>query len=224
MLTGCVMADFTTAQKKVVELKNKLRLITNRFGDMSPINSDLLPSVQQGGAVVVSRNVQMQLKKIQEFTTREKKEVPFLLYGKKDGGLVYFDKIFMDFTKSRSMEADFSRLESNLLDFIGKSKKDGTDIVAHGHSHPEIGDFYKYFSLGDMEGYKSMLYDNEVFNSGKIRLCSCLLTGGDYNFLSFDGNDYYKFNDVFVQEEDGEISQKLPCYNHNIVRNRTFVR
>ena len=29
---------------------------------------------------------------------------------------------------------------------------------------------------------------------------------------------------LFVQEEDGEISQKLPCYNHNIVRNRTFVR
>ena len=99
-----------------------------------------------------------------------------------------------------------------LEEFINKSKKDGSDIVVHGHSHPMTSEYNKSFSLGDMNAYKDFRLDNGVFRTGKIELCSCLLVDGNYNFLFFDGNDYYKFNDVFVQAENGDIIEQLPCY------------
>ena len=68
-----------------------------------------------------------------------------------------------------------------------------------------------------MNAYKNFRLDNPVFANGKIELCSCLLTGGNYNFLFFNGEDYYKFEHVYVQDENGNIIEQLPCYGSNFV-------
>lgn len=199
--------------RALIDLKNKQRLMDNQFGDMSPIDNNKLPNMPRGSVVVLSKKVKNTLNLIQEKTKESGKEVPFLLYGKTEGQLVLFTNIDADFSNLQTTEANFTNLTKKLQNFIDESKQDGTDIVAHGHSHPARSEYYRNFSLGDMNAYKNMRLDNDVFRTGKIELCSCLLTDGNYNFLFFDGNDYYKFNDVFVQAENGDFIEKLPCYN-----------
>lgn len=218
---------FNAARLKLIELKNRSRIIVD-MGENSPINNDLLPSMPQGNMVIIADEVQEILKLIQEYTqdsvndrVEGPQEVPFLLYGKKEDGIIFFNHIEADLEDLQGAEASFHRLADGLNKYIEKSKKDGTDIVAHGHTHPVTSTYNKSFSLGDMNAYKTLRTENEVFNSGKIGLCSCLLADGDYNFLFFDGNDYYKYNDVFVQNlESGDLS-RLPSYRKkmNMARN-----
>lgn len=223
-------AGFKAARLKLVDMKNRSRIMVD-MGDNSPINNDLLPSMPVGNIVVVADNVHEILNMIQEYTqasVKDKKEgpqeVPFLLYGKKENGIIFFDRIDAELENLQSTVASFRGLAPKLDKYIDKSKKDGTDIVAHGHSHPVSCVYNKSFSLGDMDAYKTLRTENEVFNSGKIGLCSCLLADGDYNFLFFDGNDYYKYNDVFVQNRAGDFIKKLPCYRKNMSLNRTMER
>lgn len=207
------MNNVDAFRRAQIDLKNKLRLLDNRFGENSPIDNNLLPNMKLGSAVIISKHVKDILKLIQELTVGEGKEFPFLLYGKVDGQIVYFDRIDADIENLSGVEAVFSNLVPDFEKFIEKSKKDGTDIVAHGHSHPKsINNYHLNFSLGDMNVYKDFRFNNEVFRTRKVELCSCLLTDGNYNFLFFDGNDYYKFNDVFVQDENGDFIEKMPCY------------
>lgn len=212
LYVGMIMADGSDSLKRAqINLKNKLRLLDNRFGENSPINNDLLPIVPNG-RVVVTQRIKEALSTIQVITQAEKKEVPFILYGKNIGQTVFINEYDVDLDNLSGVEANHASLFQGLQDFINSSKKDGTDIVAHGHSHPVTCEYNKSFSLGDMNAYRDFRLDNEVFRSGKIELCSCLLADGNYNFLFFDGNDYYKFNDVFVQNENGDIIERLPCY------------
>jgi len=202
-----------------IDVKNKSRLLDNRFGDNSPVNNDLLPNMPKGSAVIVSEDVGKIMKEIQRLTSVHGKEIPFLLLGRDEDPLVFFDKIIvdMDVKDMKYAEANFAKLLPRLEQFVQQSKKDGTDIVAHGHSHPKsINNYHRNFSLGDMDAYKNFRLDNNVFRTGKIELCSCLLTDGNYNFLFFDGNDYYKFNDVFVQNKNGDFVEKLPCYKQGM--------
>ena len=220
------MADKLDALKSaIIDLKNEQRLLDNRFGENSPIDNNLLPNMQQGSVVVITEDVKAALISIQELTIEMGKEFPFLLYGRKEEDIFYFDSIQVDSGNLQSTEADHSNLMQYLQDFINKSKKDGTDIVAHGHSHPKsINNYHLNFSLGDMISYKNFRFNNEVFRTGKIELCSCLLTGGNYYFLFFDGIDYYKFNDVYVLPENGDIVEKLPCYNNVHILQRDYGR
>ena len=140
------------------------------------------------------------------------REIPFLLFGKTEGQIVYVDNYVAD-SLSESMSANFSsNINVALQKFINSSKKDGTDIVVHGHSHPKIGSYYNNFSLGDMEAYTEFRESNEVFNSNKIWLSSCLVVDGNFNFLFYDGNDYYKFNEVYEENQNGNY-KRLKCYS-----------
>lgn len=211
------MAECSDALKRAqIDLKNRLRLLDNRFGEHSPINNDMLPNMPQGSMVVITKEVKDILSLIQDKTQRDKKEVPFLLFGKNEGQVVFIDDIDAELDNLSGVEANHANLLPALEKFINKSKKDGSDIVVHGHSHPMTSEYNKSFSLGDMNAYKDFRLDNGVFRTGKIELCSCLLVDGNYNFLFFDGNDYYKFNDVFVQAENGDIVEQLPCYKKRL--------
>ena len=210
------MNNVDAFRRAQIDLKNKLRLLDNRFGEHSPINNDMLPNMPQGSMVVITKEVKDILSLIQDKTQRDKKEVPFLLFGKNEGQVVFIDDIDAELDNLSGVEANHANLLLALEKFINKSKKDGSDIVVHGHSHPMTSEYNKSFSLGDMNAYKDFRLDNGVFRTGKIELCSCLLVDGNYNFLFFDGNDYYKFNDVFVQAENGDIIEQLPCYKKGL--------
>ena len=147
---------FKAARLKLIELKNRSRILVD-MGANSPINNDLLPSMPQGNMVVIADDVQEILKLIQKYTQDSvndrgegPKEVPFLLYGKKENGIIVFNHIEADLEDLQGTEASFDRLADGLNKYIDKSKKDGTDIVAHGHTHPVTSVYNKSFSLEDM--------------------------------------------------------------------------
>ena len=217
LYVGMIMADGSDAFKRAqIDLKNRLRLLDNRFGEHSPINNDMLPNMPQGSAVIVTQRVKKVLSLIQDITQAEKKEIPFLLYGKNEGQIVFINEVDAELDNLSAVEANHATLVPGMQRFIRESKKDGSDIIVHGHSHPMTSEYNKSFSLADMNAYKDFRLDNGVFRTGKIELCSCLLVDGNYNFLFFDGNDYYKFNDVFVQAENGDIIEQLPCYKKGL--------
>lgn len=215
---------FKLAKRRLIDKKNQSRLINNSFGENSPINNDLLPDMPKGSKVILADDVYEILQLIQEKTNTEKKEVPFLLYGKTKGQVVWFYNIDASVDDLSGQEADFSSLKDELNEFIKKAKKDGSEIIAHGHTHPVSHIYNKSFSLGDMNAYADMRMNNDIFDSGKIELCSCLLEDGNYNFLFFDGNDYYKFNDVYVQNSKNGNMNKLPCYRKKLNINRNIER
>ena len=221
---GCSMVNRVDALNLAkIDLKNRLRLLDNRFGENSPINNDLLPIVPNG-RVVVTQKIKEALSAIQVITQSEKKEVPFLLYGKNIGQTVFINEYDVDLDNLSGVEASHAALVAGMQRFIRESKKDGSDIIVHGHSHPVTSEYNKCFSLADMNAYRDFRLNDEVFKSGKIELCSCLLADGNYNFLFFDGNDYYKFNEVCVQNENGYIVEHLPCYRKKRIVNRSIER
>lgn len=183
-----------------------------------PVKVSMLGIVPQG-KVILSSDVAMFLGAVDDATKETGREIAFLLFGKTQGQVVYIDNYIADGV-SDSMSAHISpAINSALQNYINASRKDGTDIVVHGHSHPKLGSYYNNFSLGDMEAYTEFREANNVFNSNKIWLSSCLVVDGNFNFLFYDGNDYYKFNEVYEKLPDGSL-KKLKCYkNPDIVRN-----
>ena len=209
------MADLKHAKylmQTKIKMQNRIAAIYDQDEEMFAVDNARLPVMPQGSAVILSQDVYEALSVVQDVTRDTNKEYPFFLMGRVDGQVVYFDKFTADSKNSQGTVANFSQfLINKLTDFIAVSPKDGSRIVAHGHSHPKLSDYYLNFSLGDMTGYMEMQDDNPVFKSKQIELCSVLLAGGNYNFLFYDGNDYYKFSEVFYQDKNGAL-HPVPCY------------
>lgn len=204
-----------------IEFSINARLLVNAWGGMAPVNNNCLPFLGDDSIVFISEDVYKKLQEIQKKTRDNKQEIPFLLYGETRGQRVVFNKIDVQADGLRSTEADFSTdMIQKLQNFIDNSKKDGSDIVAHGHSHPPLSTYYKNFSKDDLKSYMNFRFDNPEFNDKKIELCSCLLAGENFNFLFFDGNDFYKFANVVVFDDNAQIIKKLPCYQDEYIYNR----
>ena len=204
--------------KTKAKLAGKIIKIPGIDEENFPVRNSMLGIVPQG-KVFLSDEVAEFLFAVDEVSKEDNYEIPFLLFGKNDKQNVFIDSYVSSGISGRT-EANFSGLNSALQDFISKSNKDGTDVVVHGHSHPKIGSYYTNFSLGDMKAYMQFRKDNQVFDNDNICLISCLITDGNFNFLFYDGNDYYKFNEVYERMSSGEL-ERLKCYQSpDIIVNR----
>ena len=200
------------------KLAGKIIQIPGLDEENFPVRNSMLGTVPQG-KVFLSDKVAEFLFAVDEVSKEENCEIPFLLFGKNDKQNVFIDSYVSSGISGRT-EANFSGLNSALQDFISKSNKDGTDVVVHGHSHPKIGSYYTNFSLGDMKAYMQFRKDNPVFDNNNICLISCLVTDGNFNFLFYDGNDYYKFKEVYERMPSGKL-ERLKCYQSpDIIVNR----
>lgn len=204
--------------KTKAKLAGKIIKIPGIDEENFPVRNSMLGIVPQG-KVFLSDKVAEFLFAVDEVSKEENCEIPFFLFGKNDKQNVFIDSYVSSGISGRT-EANFSGLNSALQDFVSKSNKDGTDVVVHGHSHPKIGSYYTNFSLGDMKAYMQFRKDNQVFDNDKICLISCLITDGNFNFLFYDGNDYYKFKEVYERMPSGEL-KRLKCYQSpDIIVNR----
>lgn len=204
--------------KAKAKLADKIIKLPGVDAENLPVRNSLLGIVPQG-KVFLSDEVAEFLFAVDDASKEAGHEIPFLLFGKTQGQNVIIDNYVSSGISERT-EARFSELNSYLQDFISKSNKDGTDVVVHGHSHPKTGNYYTNFSLGDMKAYMQFRKDNRVFDNNNICLISCLVADGNFNFLFYDGNDYYKFNDVYERMPSGELKQ-LNCYRSpDVIINR----
>ena len=204
---------FLLAKQKLL---SRIGAISLEDEEMNSIRNDKLPVMERGNCVVLSEKVYQMLVAIQQDTYNKKLEYPFFLFGKREdsGRILYFDDYVIDTTGVESKSASFDKTDkllNRLNNFVANSPRDGTCVIAHGHSHPPITNQYLNFSLGDMTSYMQWREENALFKSKEFFGCAVLLTGGNYNFLFFDGYDWYRYNDVFVQHKARDI-EKLPCY------------
>lgn len=204
--------------KAKAKLADKIIKLPGVDAENLPVRNSLLGIVPQG-KVFLSDAVAEFLFAVDDASKEAGHEIPFLLFGKTQGQNVIIDNYVSSGVSERT-EARFSELNSYLQDFISKSNKDGTDVVVHGHSHPKTGNYHTNFSLGDMKAYMQFRKDNRVFDNNNICLISCLVADGNFNFLFYDGNDYYKFNDVYERMLSGEL-KRLNCYRSpDVIINR----
>lgn len=218
------MAGFSFAAAKVKAkaiLKGKEAWIYGLDSENAPIANRNLLVMPRGSAVILSAEVSELLELIDKKTKAEGKEIPFFLYGKTKGQTVIIDDIDADIDNLQDTEAVFSpELVTSLEQFVHKSKKDGSDIIVHGHTHPKIGNYFKNFSYGDMSAYVHLKEQLPVFKNSQIEVCSCLIVDGNYNFLFYNGENFYRFENVFAEHENG--LRRLPCYTD--VNNYTATR
>ena len=186
--------------------------------DNNVVDNRQLPHMPQGSVVVLSDNVYRKLNEISNKTNQQHVEVPFFLTGHSEGNTVVFDDCITGAQDNlNGTSASFADLSSQFIGFIKKAKKSEHKVIAHGHSHPHADNsgFYLNYSMGDIDAYIDMHYDISNLKDN-VDLLGCLITGGNYNFVFFDGNDTYRFDNVFVQGRDGQFTHKLPCFGPDV--------
>lgn len=187
------------------------------YGEMTPINSDIINNMPNA-QIVLSEEVYQMLLAIKEVTNETNKEFPFFLYGKEVGNNQIEFTEFMSASNNRqNAEASFNETMINdLQNTINVNLNNGLD-VCHGHSHPPIGDFHQNFSLGDFTSFMQMNEDNPVFKNRQVELTSCLVTStGDINFVFYDNvnKNFYRFTNVVVRGKDNNFTP-VNCYGLN---------
>ncbi len=216
--------DYLNQAKDILVNKNpygkyhKENLEKYNYGEMTPVNSDILLDMPTGYKIKLNEEVYEALDTVQSVTKEGKFEVAFLLFGQIDEATkeIFFNNASLSRKGSNSNVADFEDILPDIEKYVNQVRKDKikNGIVCHGHSHPENSQFYKNFSLGDLTSYIEMNEVNTCFKNKEIELCSCLLEDGNYDFLFYDNNvkNFYKFNDVYAKDRYG-YTKKLDCYN-----------
>lgn len=184
-----------------------------KYGEYTPINNDKL-SFLPNGIVILSEEVYHALLAVYELTNAERKEVPFLLYGKEiDNNQILFDEFFSQSSKRFNYEVSYQSMEDDLISKV-KNNTINNFVICKGHSHPSIGSYCENFSLGDLASDIQFNEDNPIFKEKKIELVSCVVTPSkDINFLYYDDNsrNFYRFGKVLVKNKNNMYS-RINCY------------
>lgn len=210
------MSEFETANAKVLA---KSRVIAHALDeDNNVVDNTQLPHMPSGSKVVIEHKIYEELKYLEQLTGAKKAECSFLLFGYSKGQTVVFNDIISMAPSGSSVVASFNkRQEEKLTDFCKNAKRDENKIVAHGHTHPHLpydqSGWYLNFSYGDIKAYINMREQSLI--KDRVDFCGCLIVGGNFNFVFFDGNDTYRFDNVFVVGKDG-ILEKLPCFGPDV--------
>ena len=192
--------------------------ITLRAGENSVIDNAKLPHLDNDKAIILTEGVYDILRLIMDATNVRRREVPFVLYGKLDvdNQMFVFDDIDADASADDNPhEAVFSHeLTQKILDFGLGAVRQENKVLAHGHTHPRANNgYYLNYSLADIRAYFQMRNKTWMQN---VWFCGCLLTGGNFNFVFCDGRDVYRFDNVFVQDKNGNIVKQLPCFGRDV--------
>lgn len=197
------------------------RFQTANYGLNTPIDAKRLQDVPMG-KVVLSQEVFEQLLKVNDESEKAGAEFSYLLTGTTEGQTVKFDNIIWCRNQGNRAEADFTPLLGNLNAYVKSAQQIGEKnaIVCNGHTHPkQLSRYAEDFSLADMAGFMQMKEDNAVFKNGDIELCSGIMSDLNFNFCFYDDRmqDFYKFNDVVLELENGE-QMPLSCYDRKVSR------
>lgn len=190
-------------------------LIAYDYGEMTPVNSQILNTMPSTSSIILNQNVYEMLLAVQEITAQNKEELPFFLYGREiEPNKIEFTEFMLSSNSQSNHHASFNQTMINHLQSRIEQELDNGFVVCHGHSHPPLGTFHQHFSLGDLSSYVQMNEENPVFNEKHVELMSCLITcTNDINFLFYDNSsqNFYRFLNVFVKEKDNHFTP-LYCY------------
>lgn len=202
-------------------------LNTYNYGEMTPVNSQILNTMPNTSSIILNQNVYEMLLAVQEITNQNQEELPFFLYGREIApNKIEFTEFMLASNSQSNHQASFNQTMINHLQSRIEQELDNGFVVCHGHSHPPLGTFYQHFSLGDLASYIQMNEENPVFKDKHVELMSCLIPSSkDMNFLFYDNHnqDFYRFLNVFVKDKDEHLTP-ISCYQTTKESNTNITR
>jgi len=162
--------------------------------------------------IVIADNVFDALTTIDEYNLNQKKEVPFIIYGKRTkGGAIYLDDLYCNFDKLKEASATFDKLNEFLYLRLNVFLEDNMreQVIVLGHTHPNTGRISFNFSIADLIVHLDY-FNYRTFREtqrGNVLLSIAKNITQDYNFMAFDPvKQVFKMYDkVYRQEKKKEF-------------------
>ena len=162
--------------------------------------------------IIMTDDVFDAISTIDEYNLTKKKEVPFIIYGKRTkGGAIFLDDLYCNFDKLKDSTANIDKLEDFLfarLDvFLQDKMKE--QVIVLGHTHPFSGRISFNYSISDLT-FHLFYYEYNVFSNPSHQniLLSLIKTiNQDYNFIIYDPNKqvFKTFDKVYRQTKKKEF-------------------
>lgn len=178
----------------------------------APVNPNYLQPIDINHSIILEDNVYDALQTIDQYNIKNKKEVPFILYGyETKGGAIVFDDIYCDFKKLKEASATFQNLDEFLYlrmqVFLEDNMKN--KVICLGHTHPFTGKISYNYSIADLcihlfylsyNVFSNPAYNNKVFSLMKS-------ISNDYNFIYYDLNTktFKKVSKVYLRKKKKEF-------------------
>ena len=161
---------------------------------------------------MITDNVFDSLKTIDEYNLNQRKEVPFIIYGKKTkGGAILLDDLYCHFDKLQENTASIEKLEDFLFARLNVFLQDNMkeQVIVIGHTHPFTTRISFNYSISDL-CYHLFYYNYNVFHNGcngNILLSFIKTINQDYNFIIYDhiSQTFKTFNKVYLQTKKKEF-------------------
>lgn len=204
----CLLEHDKNHKKHHFKMRNHLKSKNPQDIYSAPVNPKYLEV--EHTPIIMADNVFDALNTIDEYNLNNKKEVPFIIYGKRTkGGAIYLDDLYCHFEKLKQTSASFDKLEDFLFTrlqvFLEDNMKE--QVIVIGHTHPFNGRISFNYSIGDLVLHKNY-YEYKIFNDkkyGNLLLSFIKTINQDYNFIMFDGHIFKVFDKVYVQTKKKEF-------------------
>ena len=173
----------------------------------APVNPNYLQSLDIQHSIILEDNVFDALETIDQYNIKNKKEVPFILYGyETKGGAIVFDDIYCDFTKLKEESATFENLDDflhlRMQVFLVDDMKN--KVICLGHTHPFTGKISFNYSVADLCCHLSYSKQNVFINENNNKVFSLMKSiSTDFNFIYFDERDglFKKISKVYLRKK-----------------------
>lgn len=145
--------------------------------------------------IVINKEIMEKLNNIALTTKSLDKEIGFIMYGKEySGNQVLFNDITISDADFKSAITEFGPKITEELQRKIEENLDERTVVCYGHSHPDISEDYKKFSLSDLASLVELTEKNPDFKNKDIQLLGCLVTD-NLKFIYYDPEDN-SFNSI----------------------------
>jgi hypothetical protein len=158
--------------------------------------------------IIMTDDVFDALSTIDEFNLNKKKEVPFIIYGKKlKDGTIYLDDLYCNFSKLKGNSANIDKLEEFLFLRLNVFLQDNmkNQVIVLGHTHPFTGRISFNYSVSDLT-FHLFYHEYNVFSDtrhGNLLLSLVKTITQDYNFIVYDSysNTFKTYDNVYRKKK-----------------------
>lgn len=162
--------------------------------------------------IILTDNVFDALSTIDEYNLNKRKEVPFIIYGKRTkGGAILLDDLYCNFDKLKEDSATMDKLEDFLFARLNVFLQDEMkeQVIVLGHTHPFTGKISFNYSLADL-CFHLFYYEYNVFSNkahGNLLLSFVKTITQDYNFIIYDSEKqiFKTYDKVYTQTKKKEF-------------------
>lgn len=209
-VVNCLIENDNNKELHYKKIKGHLKSSNPNLIYSAPVNPKYLEV--EHTPIILADNVFDALNTIDEYNLNKRKEVPFIIYGKRTkGGAIYLDDLYCNFDKLKESNANLEKLEDFLFARLNVFLQDNMNeqVIVLGHTHPFTGKISFNYSISDLS-FHLFYYEYNVFsnqNYGNVLLTLVKTISQDYNFIMYDSDKkvFKSFDKVYLQTKKKEF-------------------